>query len=776
MKTIGSLLLLLVLPLALRAQATVRGHVVDQHNGIAVVGALVTVTGTSLRVNTDKAGAFTLAAPGAISSLTVAAVGFEGKVVIVSSTDESLRIELIGLPAEMPGIEVVAGRPAPSTALLTRSDLDRFSGLALSDAVNTVPGVFMQSRTPFGGAHIDIRGYYPSVSGNSPNSNGMGANVFLNGIPITDASGTTVLDDVDFATLGRVEIIKGPASSLYGGAIGGTVLLGTARPAPNQTSAGVQYLGGGDGLMRFNTSLQGANGTSDYVLNYGHQAYDSWRPHSESRKTYARGTGDFQVGTNQSLTAYFSYNKSYEELAGEIDSTDFYSRNPVSDANYLANNSHIQLTSYFTGLSDTYQISEHFSNQTSVFGSGRFANQPFAHGFTDATQFNVGARSAIDFSGQAGQVGISGTVGIMAQRSTVTSNGVFIVPAPPFAERPSASENSAVNSFAFTEWKFAFPSQFTVTAGGSYINNSFSVHNMLKSGALFDTTTTITKSFDAVFAPRIEVTKGFADNALLYASVSTGYTPPLLTNITASDGTVNTGLKPEHAMQYEVGLQGRLLKHLSGQLALYDLDNTDKLINQTVATITSTTNVGEQRNEGAEVSLSWLARSDSTRALSLVRPWISYTYTDAKYIDFKSDNNNTAATVDFSGNRVARVPKTRYAIGLDAGTHNGFSLNGTYQFVGDVPVTFDNSTSVHSYSLLSARAGYRTLLNHHWNLELAVGGDNLTKQTYYTFLFVGPNYKGLAQGPDGGSGDGYILPGNPSAQLYASIGLSYVFR
>ena len=46
--------------------------------------------------------------------------------------------------------------------------------------------------------------------------------------------------------------------------------------------------------------------------------------------------------------------------------------------------------------------------------------------------------------------------------------------------------------------------------------------------------------------------------------------------------------------------------------------------------------------------------------------------------------------------------------------------------------------------------------------------------TYYTFLFVGPNYKGLAQGPDGGTGDGYILPGNPNAQYYAGVSLSLV--
>ncbi len=327
----------------------------------------------------------------------------------------------------------------------------------------------------------------------------------------------------------------------------------TARPTPNETSVGQSVLAGGNGLVRTNTTLQGDNGTSDYVLNYGYQADTSFRPHSNSRKYYARASGDYQIGANQTLRGFFSYNKSYEELAGEIDSTAFYSRNPVSDANYLANNSHIQITSFFTGVGDNRRIGEHFSNQTSVFGSGRFSNQPFAHGFTDATQFNFGVRSAFGYNGKAGNVGVDGTLGVQAQRSSVTSNGVFIVPAPPFPERPSATENYAVNSFLFTEWKFSFPSQVTLTAGGSLINNSFSIQNMLKSNLLFDTTAVITKSFDAVFAPRIEVAKAFNENALVYASISTGYTPPLLSNIVASDGTVDTTLKPEHAVQYEAG-------------------------------------------------------------------------------------------------------------------------------------------------------------------------------------------------------------------------------
>ena len=147
----------------------------------------------------------------------------------------------------LPGVSVTASKPTPAAGELTAADIGRFDGVSLIGPINTIPGVFMQTRTPYGGARITLRGYYPSTSGNSPNSNGLGYQVFLNGIPITDATGTTVLDDIDYSTLGKVEVIKGPNSSRYGSFIGGTVLMETARPDANANELSQQALTGTDG-------------------------------------------------------------------------------------------------------------------------------------------------------------------------------------------------------------------------------------------------------------------------------------------------------------------------------------------------------------------------------------------------------------------------------------------------------------------------------------------------------------------------------------------------
>ncbi len=771
--------LLLIIPLATYAQSTVHGTVIDQQTHDPISDVTIRIKGTNINTATDNYGKFSLSSNSEITDLLVTCIGYKAKELKISNPQKPIFIQLVPAQVELPGIQVTGNdklKQAQSIGYLNEQDLKRFSGLRLTNSINTIPGVFMQSRTPWGGARITIRGYYPSTNGNTPNFNGLGYQVYLNNIPVTDATGTTILDAIDFSSLGNVEVIKGPSSSLYGSFIGGAVLLNTAKPVPNQTSLQQQTVAGNYGLFRTTTTLKTAGNNSDFTVNYGHQNYDSFRPHSSSTKDFVRLNGDFQVGSNQIISTFFSYSRSYEDLAGEIDASDFYARKPVSNAAYLANNSHILLKNFMFGVTDNYQIDNHLTNKSTLFSSGFTSGQPFAHGVSNSTQFNFGGRTAFDYTTQVNNVGISGTSGAMLQRSNISSNGVFIVPAPPYFQIPNTQNNFAMNYSIFTEWHFSLPSQVTVTAGASLDKNNFGIRNMLKNGQVNDTTQLQIKAFKPVFAPRLSVSKVFNKNFSVYASVSSGYTPPLLSDAVATNGSVDLSLKPERAVQYEIGTKGNLLdQRLVYHFALFDLENTHKLVRQTSNSITYTTNAGKQRNKGLEASLSYLIIDNKDQPLSLLRPWISYTYSDFKYADFKSDNNNNANTVDYSGNEVARVPKNTFNAGLDLETNAGLYLNGTYRYVGKAPVTFDNSTFVKAYDLLSMKLGYKKDLGNHFLLNLFAGGDNLLSSTYYSFLFVGPNITGLAQPQDGGRGDGYIIPGPYKPTFYGNLTLTYTF-
>ncbi len=771
-------LAVLILCNTVYAQHTVTGTVVDQQTRQPVVGASVVIKGTSTGTTTNDFGRFTLTSQTEINDIIISQLGYEKKEVRVTKSEQSLFIQLTPSPIMLSGVQVVGSNnlsSAQSIGRLTVHDLERSSGLSLENSINTIPGVFMQSRTPWGGARITIRGYYPSTGGNSPNFNGLGYQVFLNNVPITDATGSTVLDGVDFSTLGNVEVIKGPSSSLYGSFIGGTVNMTTIRPQPGQTSFNEQTIGGSYGLFRNNTTFESAGDNSDVVLNYGHQTYKSFRPHSASWKDYAFGTTEFQVGGNEQISAYFSYDRSFEELAGEIDGSDFYNRIPLSNPEYLSNSSHIKTQSFRAGITGNYRFDEDFSNKTTVFGSGVTSNQPYAHGFTDGNQFNYGVRTAFNYGNKGKYLGLSGTLGGMFQASNITTNGVFIIPRTSIS-KPSDFEEHALNYYLFTQWNLIFPEQVILTLGASLNRNEFGVRNMLVNGKLSDTTNLVVKTFSPVLTPQISLLKVLNNNISVYASVSTGYTPPLLSDVVATNGSLNLSVKPESAVQYEIGSKGSAFeKKMSYEIAVFDLENTNKLVSETSNSVTFTTNAGKQRNRGLELSLSYLVIDNKDQTLSILRPWLSYTYSDFRYVDFKSNANNNSTTVDFSGNQVARVPKNMLNAGIDLGTNIGWYLYGTYEYVGRTPVTFDNSTFVKAYNLLSAKLGYQDRIAEHFDLNFFIGGDNLLGSTYYTFLFVGPNITGLEQAKDGGTGDGYIIPGSYKATFYGSISLSYIF-
>ena len=658
---------------------------------------------------------------------------------------------------------------ARSIGMLTPVDFHRNNGLSLENSLNLVPGVVMESRSTFGGQRISIRGY-----GNNTNFNGQGVQVLLNNIPITDATGTTILDDVDFATLGKVEVIKGPASSLYGSGIAGVVNLYTLKPQPNNTRFVEENTAGSYGLWRNNTRIETAGEHSALVFNYGHQVSDGFRPHSASRKDYAQMSGDFYVNNKSTISTYFAYAHSHEELAGEMDSLQFYSKQKWSDPAYLINDSKVDIESFRGGVTSDYKIDAHFSNLSTVFFNGYTLYSPFAHGLTDNQAFTFGGRTGFVYTSGPGER-IHGIFGAQFQK-TIAFNKSYNLTHDTIGGMRGDLQNASMTYNIFTEWKFALPSQFILTAGGSLNFTEFGITDMLANSVNpTHANGSGNRSFPAVLTPRLSLLKKLSDHLSIYADVSRGYTPPATSNVViAAIGKVNAGLRPESAMQYEIGTKGDLFnRKLSYQLALFDLDVHNKIVSQTIPAAgglpqyTEYVNAGRQQDLGAELTLSYLLLDDRNAAITQLRPFVTYAGSDFKYKDFKSDNNNNGSTADYSNKKVAGVAPDVLNAGIDLETKPGFYAYLTYRYNGAVPYTFDNLHYAKSYNLLNAKIGYRGKLGSHFSADLYAGADNLTGSTYYTFLFYSGNLAGTT--------DPHFLPMPYKTTVYGGAKLAYIF-
>lgn len=108
--------------------------------------------------------------------------------------------------------------PAPINLILPVL-LETGSALTPVDALNQIPGILMHHAT-LSTNRLTIRG----IGTRSPYATNK-IKAYFGEIPLTSGDGETTLEDLENSSIQRVEIIKGPSSSLYGAGLGGTLLF-----------------------------------------------------------------------------------------------------------------------------------------------------------------------------------------------------------------------------------------------------------------------------------------------------------------------------------------------------------------------------------------------------------------------------------------------------------------------------------------------------------------------------------------------------------------------
>ncbi len=759
------------LPATLLAQSPITGRVFDAYNRAPIAGVQLTTT---------TGGSAVSAADGSFSVPCTIGMGVEFRVLgyetFRTTVDDCARQLLSGLTAgtqNLNAVSVVASKEALSVSqplsvsTLSRRELSRGTGLFLDDALNAVPGVRMERRSMSAGQRITIRGY-----GNRTNFDGSGYKALLNGVPITDAEGVTILDDIDFATLGQVDVIRGPASSLYGAGIGGVVNLQTLRPERAGSAIEQETLVGADGMLRSDTRFTNVGSSSTLLVNYGHQDYDSYRVHSASVRDHVMLLGDFRPSDRRTVSGFLTWAHSDDERAGQLDSAQFFNKENVGEAPYLNNDGHVDMESLRTGVTHSYRHSPRFESVVTGYLSGVKREDVFAVGLNPRSNQTFGARAALNSSFVDAPFPITGTTGLDFQKTNQFAKGYS------FRDKVLGGittdlETSTMQYSVFSQWDVALPSAFTLTAGASLNFIEYALTDRLTNSAN-PTHRDVSgrKVYDPVVMPRLALLRMFGNDRSVYASVSQGFTPATSSDAVISfTGEANTGLKPERATQVEVGTKGSLLdRKLSYQLALFDLMITDKLTSQSVFNdegsqlYAYTVNAGDQTNKGAELAMSYTVFEAPAGALEQLRPFLSYAFSDFTYTDFKSNTNNNAGTVDYSDNAVVGVPKHVFTLGADVAFRGGVYATGTAEHRSTMPITYDNVHEAPSYTLVNARAGVRRDLTPRLGIDAYLGAQNLTGALYYAMVFLNGNYS---------SGQPAIyLPGPPTARLFGGVKLS----
>ncbi|WP_202552193.1 TonB-dependent receptor [Ginsengibacter hankyongi] len=600
-----------------------------------------------------------------------------------------------------------------------QAQLNRFGNMSILPALNITPGVSMEERSP-GSYRLNIRG----SSLRSP-FGVRDVKIYLNEIPLTDPSGNTYLNQLSFYNFNSIEIIKGPASSLYGAGIGGAMLIHTL-PAKWNKGISLDYTTGS-----FNTNNINANvktGNSDYQnnFNYSHQTSNGYRQQAKMHRDIASWESLLRVNNKQTLHAYMSYSDLYYQTPGGLTlaqyNADAKQARPGSGSQpgAVQNKAAIYQKTFLAGFSNEYGFNDHWHNTTSLYGSYTDFTNPGIRVYELRKEPHFGGRSVFEYKKQIGGSSLQLNFGTEAQKGFFNTrdygNKLGV------ADSLQSDDNLNIWQYmVFAQADLKLPHGWTVTGGVSL--NKLSLQLIHLSSRL---STTQTKVFKNKLPPHIAVLKKINKNVSVYASVARGFSPPTVSEVLRSDGLFGTNLQPEDGIDYEAGIKGTVLHNklyfdISG--FFFDLKNT---IVQRIDTngVYYYVNAGSTKQNGIETYASYQLVDAPHHFINSAKVWSSYAWHDFHYGNFKQVNS------DFSKNKLPGAAPNVVVAGLDITSKAGCYINITYNYVDKIALNDANSAYASSYNLLGTRLGYKKDFNRKINAEIFVGADNLFDTKY----------------------------------------------
>lgn len=592
--------------------------------------------------------------------------------------------------------------------------LNRFSPSSIVLAVNTVPGVRMEERSP-GSYRFNIRG----SSLRSP-FGVRNVKVYLNDIPFTDPGGHSYLNGLGYYNFGSIEILKGPGSSLYGAGTGGVLLIESSAASEEANVFG-EYAVGSYGLRNAYASVTTGQTDNQNKIGFQHQTSDGYRYHSELKRDVLSWTGRYHFNDKQSLKTTFLYSNLFYETPGALTKAEYETTPKAARPGGFGfpgserARASISQKTYLAGISFTQKITSDFSNQSTAYGAFTELRNPTIRNYGKALEPHVGGRSVFTFNKQLPEAILNLSLGGEWQQNFTTSTTLKNVGGNPDSLR-TEDDIHVRQSFVFLQADLAMHG-WELMAGASLNGSELSFRRSAPTPIAEQR-----KTLNNQFTPRLALAKKLA-KLTVYSSVSKGFSPPTSAELLPSGSNVNLSLQAEEGINYDLGLRGNLTKDLTFDINAFYFRLKNTIVQRRDAGGGDYfVNAGKTSQKGIEtaVTYAFLKNSSFFRSGNF---WLNHTYHHFRYKDFKQ------VAADFSGNALPGEAPHSVSSGVELFAKNGLLGNVTYFYSAKIPVNDANSEYANAYHLLGAKLGYEKWVGK-MRMKFILGADNLLDQRY----------------------------------------------
>ncbi|RYY98271.1 MAG: TonB-dependent receptor [Chitinophagaceae bacterium] len=591
--------------------------------------------------------------------------------------------------------------------------LQRFGAASVLAAVNAVPGVRMEERSP-GSYRFNIRGSALRAPFGVRN-----LKVYFNDLPITDPGGHTYLNQLGYYNFHHLEIVRGPGSSLYGAGTGGALLIESVG-ADERPGLMAEYGGGSYGLQNFYGRAVGGGAEGQHKVGFQHQRSEGYRRHSALRRNVLSWSGHFGTAPGRVLKTTFLYGDLSYETPGALTAAEFgqdaRQARPGSGAfpGAVAAGAGVRQQQILAGLSYEVPLLPRLRQKIAAYGMFTELRNPNIQHYDRSLEPHGGLRSTLHYEAPLGAATLRLDGGTEWQQGQTTVS---------IHKNAGGSADSLLTSdeirnqaaIVFLQ-AVADAGPWTLTAGASF--NSLRVRFQRFTPA---TAGAQVRSFHE-WTPRVALLRKLgAVNA--YAAWSRGFSPPTTSELLPTGGSINPGLGAEWGDNYELGLKGSLGARLAFDVTAFSFALRNTIVQRrTAGGGDHFVNAGGTRQRGVEAALRYALPRGTFSASSGL--WASYTGSRFRYAAFKQLDN------DYSGRALPGIALHTVAAGADLWWEERFFATLTYYYSDRLPLNDANSAWAPAYHLVGGRLGWQHWIKGRCRVKLQLGADNLLNERY----------------------------------------------